>query len=83
MVVSLMRKFCGVWTAERTGDCELKVQVRELPSELLHHRLWLRSLGIGMTPVFMICDTDGHGDLESVDEATASAVFRLHWKRMA
>jgi len=71
---------CGSWATERTGEDALAVTVHGLPRELANHRLWLRSLGIGMRPLFRICDVDGAADLDGYDPAAGSASFRLSWK---
>jgi hypothetical protein len=56
------------------------VVVRELPEPLATQRLWLRSLAVGMTPLFTLCGTDGHAALEAVDPRSRSASYRLRWK---
>ena len=56
------------------------MSVRELPEELAHHRLWLRSLGVGMQPIFRVCDKDGTADLAQYDPIARTASFLLCWK---
>jgi hypothetical protein len=74
---------CGQWSAELSGTAELTVSVRELPPELANHRLWLRSLGIGMRPVFQVSQTQGTADLAEASPAQRSATFQLCWKAPA
>lgn len=78
--LQLVFRDTGVWSAESTGEAELRVAARELPEELARHRVWLRSLGIGMRPLFLVCETDGTADLERVDVEARSATYRLTWK---
>ncbi len=71
---------CGFWVVEASGDHELTVSVADLPTPLAEHRAWLRSLAIGMKPLFALCGTDGTCDLVSVDAAMGRARYRLAWK---
>jgi hypothetical protein len=77
---SLVFRDCGQWSVEADGEATLRVSVRELPAELASHRLWLRSLAIGMTPLFTVCGCSGEALLESIDAAARSAAYRLRWK---
>ncbi len=74
---------CGEWTVEGAGPAELTVRARALPTEIASHRVWLRSLGIGMGPLFTICGCDGSADLARMDPATRSATYRLAWTARA
>jgi hypothetical protein len=56
------------------------VEVRELPEPLAAHRLWLRSLAIGMLPLFTLCGTDGESELVQRDARGRRASYRLRWK---
>ncbi len=77
---SLVFRDCGQWDVEADGEQALRVRVRGLPADLVGHRLWLRSLAIGMTPLFTVCRCSGEAELETVDEAARSAGYRLRWK---
>ena len=71
---------CGSWRAERTGEGELTLVARDLPPELARHRLWVRSLGIGMRPLFLVCGTDGRSELANLDAEAGRATYVLTWK---
>ena len=78
---SLVFRDCGRWSVESgAAPHELRVVVRELPERLVAHRLWLRSLAIGLTPLFTLCGTDGRSELSEVDAKARSAGYRLRWK---
>jgi hypothetical protein len=77
---SLVFRDCGRWSVEGRTAHELRVVVRELPEPLAAHRLWLRSLAIGMTPLFTLCGTDGRSALEDVDPRARQASYVLRWK---
>jgi len=77
---SLVFRDCGRWSVESPAPHELRAVVRELPGPLATHRLWLRSLAIGMTPLFTLCGTDGRSTLEDVDPRARQASYRLCWK---
>jgi hypothetical protein len=76
---SLVFRDCGHWSVERCAEGELRLAVRELPAPLAAHRLWLRSLAIGMTPLFTLCGRDGSSALAEVD-SRGSAHYLLRWK---
>ena len=78
--LQLVFKSCGRWSVDNTGDTELTVSVRELPAALARHRLWLRSLATGMTPLFTLCGCDGTSRLADVNEADGTARYVLAWK---
>lgn len=78
--LSLVFRGCGVWSASPDRETALRVEVHELPAALVEERLWLRSLAIGMTPLFMLCERPGTACLEAVDPAARSARYRLAWK---
>jgi hypothetical protein len=76
----LVFRDCGVWAAERTGEGCLRVAVHSLPETLAGHRLWLRSLGVGMRPLFPLCETDGTADLAELDSGARRAAYEVAWK---
>jgi len=78
--MQLVFRDCGSWSVEENGEGELTVEVRDLPEPLAHQRLWLRSLAIGMTPLFTLCGTDGSSELADVDPRARRARYRLRWK---
>ena len=71
---------CGSWSVEQPHEGELTLRVHDLPPELADHRLWLRSLGVGMGSLFRVCDTEGAADLAGHDADARTAVFELSWK---
>jgi len=71
---------CGTWSVERTGETELRVDVHNLPEALAQERLWLRSLGIGMSALFPLSEVDGRADLATYEPAQRRASFTLRWK---
>jgi hypothetical protein len=77
---SLVFRDCGRWSVEKGTGQELRVSVRELPEPLVAHRLWLRSLAIGMLPLFTLCGNDGESALVQVDARARCASYRLRWK---
>lgn len=77
---SLVFRDCGSWQVQSDGDATLLVRVQGLPAELADHRLWLRSLAIGMTPLFTVCRCSGDAALDSSDAAARKAAYRLRWK---
>lgn len=81
--MGLVFRACGRFTAEPSGPAELSVCMHDLPPSLLAQRLWLRSLAIGMTPLFTVCGCDGSAQLVEVDDRARRARFRLCWKPVA
>lgn len=81
--LQLIFRDCGSWSATRTGERELSVEMREIPEELASHRLWVRSLGIGMRPLFPLCGTEGTSDLDRLDASQRRATYRLEWRAPA
>jgi hypothetical protein len=77
---SLVFRDCGHWSVENVAEHELRVVVRELPEPLAAHPLWLRSLAIGMLPLFTLCGIDGRSELTEVDARVRRASYRLRWK---
>lgn len=71
---------CGSWSAELTREGELTVVARDLPPDLAGHRLWLRSIGVGMRPLFLVCGTDGTSALTNLDAEAGRATYVLSWK---
>jgi len=78
--LGLIFRNCGIWAAEAKGENELVVIGREIPEPLSSHRLWLRSLGLGMKPLFMLCGVDGTSDLAEFCSDEHCASYRLSWK---
>jgi len=78
--MGLVFRDCGSWSAAQSGEAELSVEVRDLPAALARHRLWLRSLAIGMTPLFTLCGAEGSSELAELDPDARRARYRLHWK---
>jgi len=78
--MGLVFRDCGSWSAAQSGEAELSVEVRDLPAALAPHRLWLRSLAIGMTPLFTLCGAEGSSELAELDPHARRARYRLHWK---
>jgi len=78
--MGLVFRDCGSWSVEPGAEGELTVEVRDLPQALANHRLWLRSLAIGMTPLFTLCGTDGSSELAEIDPRARRARYRLRWK---
>lgn len=76
----LVFRHCGRFSVELDGARQLTLRVEELPAALAAHRLWLRSLATGMTPLFTLCGCDGNSRLVVVDEAARRASYRLRWK---
>jgi hypothetical protein len=77
---SLVFRDCGRWSVEADAERELRVSVHELPEPLVAHELWLRSLAIGMLPLFTLCGTDGTSELVERDARARRASYRLRWK---
>ena len=78
--MGLVFRGCGRFSVEPGSEAELSVRVDELPASLAAHRLWLRSLAVGMTPLFTLCGCDGSAQLVEVDEPARRACYRLRWK---
>jgi hypothetical protein len=78
--LGLVFRECGRWRIENTDECELTLDVEGLPAPLAAHRLWLRSLATGMTPLFVLCGRDGVSELVEVDPHARRARYRLRWK---
>lgn len=78
--IGLVFRDCGRWRVENTDDCELTLDVERLPAPLAAHRLWLRSIAVGLTPLFTLCGCDGSSELIEVDEHAGRARYRLRWK---
>jgi len=78
--MGLVFRDCGSWSAQPTAEAELTVRVAELPLPLARHRLWLRSLAIGMTPLFTLCGRDGSCVLAELDSHARCARYVLRWK---
>jgi hypothetical protein len=78
--IGLVFRDCGRWRIENTDECELTLEVEELPAALASHRLWLRSLATGLTPLFTLCGCDGTSELALADERAGRARYRLRWK---
>lgn len=78
--IQLVFRECGDWAVERTDDAELTIRVTRLPSRLSSQRLWLRSMGVGMRPVLILCGVTGDSDLVDVDSDAGCASIRLHWE---
>lgn len=77
--IQIIFRDCGKWSVENRAPNELTLTVRELPPELAAHRLWLRSLAVGMTPVFLLCNTKGSSELVEVDAEARGATYLLAW----
>lgn len=80
---SLVFRDCGQWSVEPDGDGALRVVVRGLPPSVAGHRLWLRSLAIGMTPLFTLCGCSGEARLDAIEAHARCARYRLRWKQSA
>jgi hypothetical protein len=78
--IGLVFRDCGRWRIHNTDERELVLEVEALPPALAAHRLWLRSLATGLTPLFMLCGCDGTSELAEVDERAGRARYRLRWK---
>jgi hypothetical protein len=78
--MALVFRDCGRFTVDLVDEAELSVEVHALPPELATHRLWLRSLAVGMTPLFTVCSCDGTGELVEMEPARRHARYRLRWK---
>jgi len=78
--MGLVFRGCGRFTAERSSEAELSIRVHELPAPLAAHRLWLRSLAVGMTSLFTLCGCDGSAQLIEVNQPERRACYRLRWK---
>ncbi|NNL65515.1 MAG: hypothetical protein HKP30_04675 [Myxococcales bacterium] len=78
--LKLVFRDCGAWSAERSSPTELTVTARELPPELAHHELWIRSLAIGFSPLLTLCRTSGASELEALDADAGLATFVVRWK---
>ena len=77
---ALVFRGCGQFTAERSAEAELSVSIQPLPPVLAAHGLWLRSLAVGMTPLFTLCGRDGSARLLALDEPARRARYVLRWK---
>jgi len=78
--MGLVFRGCGRFSAERGAEADLGVSIHGLPAALAAHRLWLRSLAVGMTPLFTICQVSGSSRLVEVDEPERRARYQLRWK---
>jgi hypothetical protein len=76
----LIFRDCGTWFVEKTGPTELRVALQGLPASLASHRLWLRSLAIGMRSLLLLCRVEGSADLLETKPHLRSARFGLTWK---
>jgi hypothetical protein len=77
---SLVFRDCGAWNVLQSGECELTLVLSDIPASLVGERRWLRSLGVGMQPLFTVCGETGTSDLAAIDPATRVARYELSWK---
>ncbi len=77
--LALIFRSCGEWAVQNDEGPNLAVTARRLPDSLATHSLWLRSICVGMTPLFRLCEVQGTSKLEEVDEAGRTARYRLTW----
>ena len=81
--LQLVFRSCGLWTVDATSDHSLALTGKSVPAELVRHPLWLRSVAIGMKPLFLITGCDGSSRLAQTRIAEGLAVIEIEWKAQA